>query len=248
MVRNTIVRRAAGLVSVWTWSADRPATVVEEGDMIRVAVIDDHPVARYGLKSIFAFVPDIEVVTSVPEPAFLPSDMRDRIDIVICDPYPFGEDGSLDVVRGLSAWAPVLVVSASREPASVLGALQAGARGYLTKQASDDQYEIAVRTVVGGRLYLAPPLADVLRAAGGRSPAAAARAALSDREQQALAYIARGFTHQQTARRMGVSKATVDTYVGRIRTKLRLGNKAELALAALRYVEPRYRQTAALSR
>jgi two-component system, NarL family, nitrate/nitrite response regulator NarL len=61
------------------------------------------------------------------------------------------------------------------------------------------------------------------------------------REQQALAYIGRGFTHQQTATRMGVSKATVDTYIGRVRSKLNLGNKAELALAALRYVEPRHR-------
>ena len=61
---------------------------------------------------------------------------------------------------------------------------------------------------------------------------------LSWRERQALSYIARGYTHQQTATRMGVSKATVDTYVGRVRTKLRLGNKAELALAALRYLGP----------
>jgi two-component system, NarL family, nitrate/nitrite response regulator NarL len=65
---------------------------------------------------------------------------------------------------------------------------------------------------------------------------------LSRREQQALAYIARGYTHQQAARRMGVSKATVDTYVGRVRTKLHLGNKAQLALAALRYLEPESRQ------
>jgi DNA-binding NarL/FixJ family response regulator len=61
---------------------------------------------------------------------------------------------------------------------------------------------------------------------------------LSPREQEALTYIARGFTHQQTATRMGVSKATVDTYIARIRTKLNLGNKAELALAALRYLSP----------
>jgi DNA-binding CsgD family transcriptional regulator len=57
---------------------------------------------------------------------------------------------------------------------------------------------------------------------------------LSRRERETLSYIARGFTHQQTATRMGVSKATVDTYVARVRAKLNLGNKAELAIAALR--------------
>ena len=61
------------------------------------------------------------------------------------------------------------------------------------------------------------------------------------RKQQALAYIAGGLTHQEAAARMGVSKATLDTYVTRVRTKLQLGNKAELALAALRYVDPQHR-------
>lgn len=56
---------------------------------------------------------------------------------------------------------------------------------------------------------------------------------LSPREEQALDFIARGFTHAQTARRMGVTKATVDTYVERIRAKLQVGNKAELTRAAL---------------
>jgi DNA-binding CsgD family transcriptional regulator len=63
------------------------------------------------------------------------------------------------------------------------------------------------------------------------------RPALSPRERHTLSLIARGYTHQQAATRMGISKATVDTYVARIRAKLKVGNKAELAVAALRYVE-----------
>jgi two-component system nitrate/nitrite response regulator NarL len=112
-----------------------------------------------------------------------------------------------------------------------------GARGFLSKHASGEAYVSAIRSVVAGAAFVGPaPLAD------RRSDRSNARA-LSEREQLALAFIAGGFTHQQTARRMGVSKATVDTYVGRIRTKLRVGNKAELALAALRHVDPMYRQT-----
>ena len=61
---------------------------------------------------------------------------------------------------------------------------------------------------------------------------------LSDKERETLRYIARGFVHKQIATKMGVSKSTVDTYIARIRRKLNLGNKAQLALAALRYASP----------
>jgi DNA-binding NarL/FixJ family response regulator len=87
------------------------------------------------------------------------------------------------------------------------------------------------------RFYLSSQLADLIQAAlegRGHPPE---RPELSPREQEALSFIARGFTHQQTATRMGVSTATVNTYVARIRAKLQLGNKAELALAALRYLK-----------
>jgi DNA-binding NarL/FixJ family response regulator len=117
--------------------------------------------------------------------------------------------------------------------------MQAGASGYLTKQAGEEAYATAIRTVATGGFFLSAQLADLIQAAtlgGPVEPAPPQHEVLSPREQQALGFIARGFTHQQTATRMGVSKATVDTYIARIRTKLRLGNKAELALAALRYL------------
>ena len=130
----------------------------------------------------------------------------------------------------------MLIVSASRAPADVLAAMQAGASGYLTKQAGEEAYATAIRSVAAGTFYLSAQLADLIQAATlGQAPARP-QETLSPREQEALGYIARGFTHQQTATRMGVSKATVDTYIARIRTKLQLGNKAELALAALRFL------------
>ena len=114
--------------------------------------------------------------------------------------------------------------------------MQAGASGYLTKQAGEEAYATAIRSVAAGTFYLSAQLADLIQAATlGQAPARP-QETLSPREQEALGYIARGFTHQQTATRMGVSKATVDTYIARIRTKLQLGNKAELALAALRFL------------
>jgi DNA-binding NarL/FixJ family response regulator len=117
----------------------------------------------------------------------------------------------------------------------VLAAMQAGASGYLTKHASENAYLAAIAAVGDGSFYLSAQLADLIQAAAPGIRAGAGNA-LSRREREVLSYIARGFTHQQTATRMGVSKPTVDTYVVRVRAKLGLGNKAELALAALGYL------------
>jgi DNA-binding NarL/FixJ family response regulator len=132
----------------------------------------------------------------------------------------------------------VLVISASRSPGDVLAALQAGASGFLTKQAGDEAVLTAVRRVAGAGFYLSAQLADILQAdlaatTGTKAAPAKPPATLSAREQEVLSLIARGFTHSQTASRLGVSASTVDTYVARIRAKLGLGNKAQLALAAL---------------
>jgi DNA-binding NarL/FixJ family response regulator len=204
--------------------------------MVRVVIVDDHPVSRLGLRSMLASVSDIEVVDAVADRAELSCRDAGGVDVVICDPYPFGEAASLESVRELSEWAPVLVVSSSRFAADARAAMRAGARGYVTKQASDEVYVAAIRSVAAGLVFVSEHVADPLQV--GTSPSEpVVGAALSKREREALCYIARGFTHQQAARRMGVSKATVDTYVARIRAKLRLGNKAELALAALRFIE-----------
>jgi DNA-binding NarL/FixJ family response regulator len=95
----------------------------------------------------------------------------------------------------------------------------------------------AVRTVASGGFVLSSQLADILQGELAQ-PATIGRAAadvpaLSPREEETLDLIARGLTHAQAASRMGVSRATVDTYIERIRAKLHVGNKAELARAAI---------------
>jgi DNA-binding NarL/FixJ family response regulator len=87
-----------------------------------------------------------------------------------------------------------------------------------------------VRTVARRCCYVPVPSDRSPRPATERSTSAAR---LSNRERQAMGLIAQGFTHQQIARRMGIAKSTVETYVERIREKLQLGNKAQLAVAAI---------------
>ncbi len=199
--------------------------------MIRIAIVDDQPVARYGLRSILAIEPDIRVVTAVSSYAELPDTIAA---MVICDPFPLNEAANLGGLRSLAARRSVLVVSHSRRPGDLLAAIHAGARGYLAKTADEDEYAPAIRKIAAGGTHLP---ARMLRT--GTSEGTVPSTCLSEREQLALAYIANGFTHQQTATRMGLSRATVDTYVARARVKLGVGNKAQLALAAFQHVEPR---------
>jgi DNA-binding NarL/FixJ family response regulator len=207
--------------------------------LIQVAIVDDHPVARRGLQSILAEAGDIQVSAAVATPAELSLDGpgAGHPDVIMLDLYLDGDEPCLDLIAGLRQDHKVLVVSASGRPADVLGAIRAGASGYVTKLADPPMLIAAVHTVASGGFALSSQLADILQGELSRVPATAKVApdtpALSLREEEALNLIAQGLTHAQAASRMGVSRATVDTYVERIRAKLHVGNKAELARAAM---------------
>ena len=199
--------------------------------MIRVLVVDDHHVTRYGVEHLLAGSGEVEVVASVASlDEALPALAR-GVDVVLLDLYLGVPEPALDVVARLSSTHRVLVMSASRRRPDVLAALRSGADGYLTKDSDDAEFLAAVRTVAGGGFSLSSSVADVLEAHLEAQPAAAPD--LSAREAEALGWIARGFTHAQTAQRMGISASTVDSYVERIRRKLGLGNKAELTAKAI---------------
>jgi two-component system, NarL family, nitrate/nitrite response regulator NarL len=130
-------------------------------------------------------------------------------------------------VTGAAAVARTVVVTDSCRPIDVRRAMRAGARGYLTRRSVPCILPMAVHTVAAGGFVLSED------AAAAREGTAASMPRLSAREEQTLSYIATGFTHSQIASRLGVRPTTVNTYVERIRTKLGVGNKAQLTLAAV---------------
>jgi DNA-binding NarL/FixJ family response regulator len=208
--------------------------------LIQVAVVDDHPLARRGMTAIVEEAGDMAVTVSTASAVdLLAADTP--ADVVLLDLYHSQDEPCLPVIARLRSVMKVLVVSASARPADVLGAIRAGAHGYVTKLADPTMLVSAVRTVAAGGFALSSHLADILQSELVKEtttrPETPATAALSPREEQALTLIAKGFTHAQTATRMGVSKATVDTYVERIRAKLQVGNKADLTRAALRQLK-----------
>jgi DNA-binding NarL/FixJ family response regulator len=197
---------------------------------IRVAIVDDHPVARWGMESLLGTCSGVEVVVSTGSA----DDVSDaEPDVVILDLYLYGRGPSLDAVTKLSGRFRVLVISASGRRADVLTAIRSGADGYLNKRADEQSFVDAVHSVAAGEFYLSSELADIVEADLGAQAPGPATNRLSPREEQVLHYIAAGFTHAQTATRMGLRTETVNTYVKRIRAKIGLGNKADLTRIAL---------------
>jgi two-component system, NarL family, nitrate/nitrite response regulator NarL len=206
--------------------------------MIDVALLDADPAARGGVEEILVKTPGVRRLVSVGTLADLLGALAGarRPDLVMMD-IDLGGGPRPSAVARLTAYAPVLVVSQARRACHVLAAIRAGARGYLTKPTRPDLLASAVNTVAAGGFLISADLVGLLREAlpaeGPASHAAWLSPRLSPREEQTLKYVAEGFTHAQIATRLGVSTTTVDTYIQRIRSKLGVGNKAQLALAAM---------------
>jgi DNA-binding NarL/FixJ family response regulator len=201
--------------------------------MTRIAIVEGHRILRKGIEQVLARRAGFEVVASVGRAEDLEV-QGDAPDVVIADPSPYEEDAFAAVLAALGAVGPVLVVSAAGDrldSAGVLAALRAGVFGVVARDADDDELLMAVEAVAHGRLYLSAELAQYVHAELGKGAGEPRR--LAPREAEALRWIARGCTHGQIARRMGLTEETVNTYVKRIRAKLNAGNKAELTRMAL---------------
>lgn len=202
-------------------------SAAHNGRVLRLGIVDDHPVARRGLAAIMAEDGGLEVVAGLAAPADLPEPAL--LDVVLCDLYLSDGLPAVAAVRELARVTRVLMVSAGCRPADVLACVAAGAGGYVTKDSGESVLREAVRQVAAGEFYVSPQLAGIVGSAARGVAAAGDASPLTPREEEALGWISRGYTHAQTARRMGVTTATVDTYIKRIRARLHLGNKAELA-------------------
>lgn len=216
--------------------APRPAAALPP---IRVAVVDDHPMTRRGIEEILASPEGIEVVCSVGSLAGL-AQSGARPDIVILDLHLGGQRVTQAQIWALVTRQPLLAISGYSDRYDVLDAIDAGASGYLTKEAAADSLITAVRTVAAGDFYLSPQLADVIDADLRQVRHRRRYPALSARESQTLCYTAQGLTTDQVATRLGVKRSTVETYIKRIHLKIGLGNKAYLTSKAIElgYLDP----------
>ena len=207
---------------------------------IRVVVADDQSLVRAGLRLILESEPGIAVVGEAEDgDEAVSSCLETDPDVVLMDIRMPGLDG-IGATRRLydtGARARVLVLTTFEADAYVYAALRAGASGFLLKTAPPDRLVDAIRQVHAGDSLLAPSITRRLiedfvhRPAPGEA-SRAMLAALTEREVDVLRRIACGLTNQQIAADLFVSEATVKTHVNRIRSKLRVRDRAQAVIAA----------------
>lgn len=198
--------------------------------MARIAVVEYHGLVRRGLESLLSSSPTTRPIVVVAEPVEL-DPAGPRPDVIVLGPSPDTEESLDGVIGKLASLGRVLVIADFGRRQSVTAALRAGAHGCLTRDADDDELLGAIGTVARGGVHVAPELAARLHTEL-RLPPAAEPPALARREVETLRWLAAGLTHRQIARRMALTEATVSTYVKRIRSKLGVGNKADLTRKA----------------
>lgn len=203
---------------------------------IRVILVDDHAVVRSGLRRVLEAGSDIEVVGEA-------SNVRDAVfevraqkpDVIVMDVVMPGTSGieGTPLVLHEAPDAKVLVLSMQDDPAYVREAFDAGASGYVMKEAADDEVVDAVRAVAAGQRYLHPALGARLLEAESEERRRAAEDPLSEREREVLRLLALGHTNQEIAKLLYISVRTAESHRAHIMQKLRLGTRAELVRYAL---------------
>lgn len=196
--------------------------------MIRVIVVDDHPLFRHGVVGLLSTVPDVEVVASSADgESGVRQTIELRPDVVLMD-LNLPDLPGLEATRRIAAAAPdvaVLVLTMVDDDDSVLATLRVGARGYLLKGADQEEVLAAIRAVAAGGVVFGRSVADrVLH--GGRGPGRD----LTTREAEVLSGIARGLSNPQIAGELGVSVKTVQNHVSRVLTKLQVSDRSQAAL------------------
>ncbi|WP_439660004.1 response regulator [Lentzea sp. HUAS TT2] len=190
--------------------------------MIRVLVVDDHPVVRDGLTSLFAHAPGFEVVGEAGDGAEAVRLAKTlRPDVVLMDLRMPGTDG-MAATRELAGTTNVLVLTTYDNDTDVVTAIEAGATGYLLKDAPRDELVRAVRATARGEAVLAPAAAALLM----RRVRTAAAEVLSPRELEVLRCVAGGATNREVAAGLFITEATVKSHLLNIYAKLEVGDRA----------------------
>jgi len=210
---------------------------------IRLLVADDHPVVRAGLRMLLATQSDMEVVgEAVDGQTAVERALELEPDVVVMDLTMEGMDGlaaTREIVNRLPQTRVVVLTMHDNEE-YLRQALEAGASGYVLKEAVDTEIAVAIRVVQRGEVFLYPSftrvlLGDLLQTGGtDDSSEQDGYELLSEREKEVLRLVALGDTNREIAQRLFLSVRTVETYRARLMEKLNLKSRGELVRYALR--------------
>jgi DNA-binding NarL/FixJ family response regulator len=206
------------------------------GARIRVMVVDDHAIVRQGISDVLAADADIEIVAlakSGEEAVGVVADLRP--DVVLMDLSMPGMDG-VEATRQTMAAAPgvrVVMLTSFAEPQHVNAALDAGAVGYLLKDAEGEEIVRAVKAANRGEAPFSP------RAAGALLSRRSERRSIEDltpREREVLALVGEGLANKQISRRLGIKEKTVKAHLSNVFQRIGVSDRTSAALWAARHL------------
>jgi two-component system, NarL family, response regulator DevR len=207
----------------------------------RILLVDDHEVVRLGLKALIERRPNMEVVAEADSAAEAVTKAAAlQPDVVVMD-IRLGGGSGIDACREIMAQRPatkVIMLTSYAEDDVLFAAIQAGAAGYVLKQAGGHEVLRALEAVANGQALLDPSLTDrvfaqVRRAA--RDQQSSAFAMLTEQEQRVLALVAGGRTNREIALALHLGEGTVRNYVSNVLSKLGVANRAEAAAYATKH-------------
>jgi DNA-binding NarL/FixJ family response regulator len=199
---------------------------------IRVLIVDDHPVVREGVRAMLAAEADIEVAGQAGSGAEAVAFARaEPCDVILMDLRMPGTDGvgATTAILAADPSARVVVLTTYETDADILRAVEAGAAGYLLKDAPRADVANAIRAAARGETVLAPSVAARLVTHVRRPP----RESLSARETEVLQLVARGLTNADIGRRLFISEATVKTHLLRLFAKLGVTDRTAAVTTAI---------------
>lgn len=206
---------------------------------LRLLLGDDHTLVRHGLRKILEEQPEWEVVSEVGDGReAVRQAVAHKPDVAIIDvamPLLNGIDATQQIVRRVPE-TRVLMLSMHAEEAYVMRALQAGATGYIVKDAAGKELLTAIEAVAEGRRFFSPAIERLVQDEHGRTASGFADRyeTLSAREREIFQLIAEARSNKEVAALLNISPATVETHRARILQKLDVHNIAEVVLYAVR--------------
>ncbi len=215
---------------------------------IRVLLVDDHAMVRRGMRDFLSLHDDLEIVGEAADGAVaIELAAALRPDVVVMDLLMPGVDG-IDATARIKAADPdieIVAITSFVEEARIVAALEAGAAGFLLKDAEADELAAAIRAAASGEVHLDPAVAGIvarrMRIRPGGAPRAGgdlgadALGSLTARERDVLAAVARGLANRAIADELGITERTARTHVSNILAKLGLASRTQAALLAVQH-------------
>ena len=207
-------------------------------DSLRSLIADDHPLFRKGMRTLLTATADTEVIgeaTTGQEVIELAATLQP--DVILMDLQMPGVNG-IEATRQILQTSPhirILVITLFEDDASVFSALRAGARGYVLKDAREEEMLRAIRSVGSGEAIFSPTIATRLMDFFSAPQTAVPKEifpTLTEREREILQWIARGSSNSEIARELALSVKTVNNYVSNIFSKLQVADSAQAIIRA----------------